>query len=104
VGRAVVPLALALECALGSRGVPRAAQRTVREYCLELKAANVQLPDEFADAFDTVRYAQGVSAITAAQVSEIAAMLGARVRAWRYPRLHTLMRQWLARLARSRAG
>jgi transglutaminase-like putative cysteine protease len=101
VGHAVVPLALALECALGSRGVPRAAQRTIREYCLELKAANVQLPDGFADAFDTVRYAQGVSPITAAQIREIAAMLGARVRARRYPRLHALMRQWSARLTRS---
>ena len=99
---AAAALAAAMEIALGARGVPRAAQRTWREYCRELSAHAVPLPHNFDDSFDAARYGDG-AADFAAHVSVVGDMIHARIAAQRYPRLHQQWRRWMEWLSRRRS-
>lgn len=102
--RALQNMAAAIELAFGSRGWPRAAQRTWREYCDVLGATEVTaLPHEFADEFDQARYGGGGTPAPAARIGTVTAKIRARIAAQRYPRLQAKLQQW-ARWLRPHRG
>jgi len=99
-GSSATSLAQALELTLSSRGLPRAPQRTWREYSSELAAAAVALPSGFADAFDAARYGGDRAPATAAQLRELSTSIRARLAAQPYPRLRARVQRWAAWLRR----
>jgi len=94
-GHALQHLAAAIELTFASRGAPRPVQRTWREYCGELNAADADaVLAEFVDAFERARYGNTVAPLSGTSIAALERLVRARVAAQRYPRLAEQQRQW----------
>ena len=84
----------ALECALSSRGLPRAPGTTWREFCALLAQRGMELPGDFAEQFDDVRYGSLAGALAPPTQARLRATVTAAIAADRSPRLARQLRAW----------
>ena len=91
---AVLKLADALERTLSSRGSPRAAQTTWREYCETLALRGVAIPAEILENFEDERYGKISSTPTPDAIRNVIALMAAAIKVARYPRLMRQLRRW----------
>jgi transglutaminase-like putative cysteine protease len=96
---AALRLAEALERACTSRGLPRAAHSTHREYCVHLTTHGIELPPDFAARFDDVRYGSVPAGFAPHDMRTVTTRILATVSAERYPRLTRELRRWRERVA-----
>jgi transglutaminase-like putative cysteine protease len=101
---ATLATATALDLASAHRGFERRPHQTMQQYVGYLHELDAATPREFADVFDSVRYGDEESQVSANAIGNVAALVRNSIVRDAYPRLVGALKRWQASLRGMMSG